>query len=118
MKMIRVPICVALGIALLSTTAAAQSASAVVAAASKTMGVDGLNSIVYYGTARMAAFGQSKAIGDPMDPVNVTEVGSYSRAINFGQPTAPTALVSRATGATQPPTVPGAPVQPAGTLNQ
>ena len=95
--------------ALLSMGAAAQNASSVITAASKAMGVDNLNSITFSGTARNGAFGQSKSIGDPMGPVNVTQITQYTRTINFGQPTDPTALVSRATGPTQPPIVPGAP---------
>ena len=105
-------------LASLSTNAAAQDASAVVAAASKAMGVDSLNSITYAGTARNGAFGQSKAIGQPMGPVNVTQITQYTRTINFGQPPEPTALVSRATGPTQLPTVPGVPPQPPGVFNQ
>jgi glyoxylase-like metal-dependent hydrolase (beta-lactamase superfamily II) len=98
--------------------AAAQDAAPVVAAASKAMGVDTLNSITYSGTARTGAFGQSKAIGQPMGPVNVTQITQYTRTINFGQPAEPTALVSRATGPTQLPTVPGVPPQPPGVFNQ
>jgi glyoxylase-like metal-dependent hydrolase (beta-lactamase superfamily II) len=102
----------------LSVNAAAQDAAQVVAAASKAMGADTLNSITYSGTARNGAFGQSKAIGEPMGPVNVTQITQYTRTINFGQPAEPTALVSRATGPTQPPAVPGVPPQPAGVFNQ
>jgi glyoxylase-like metal-dependent hydrolase (beta-lactamase superfamily II) len=105
-------------LASLSTNAAAQDASAVVAAASKAMGADSLNSITYAGTARNGAFGQSKAIGQPMGPVNVTQITQYTRTINFGQPPEPTALVSRATGPTQLPSVPGVPPQPPGVFNQ
>ena len=95
-----------------------QNAAAVVAAASTAMGVDNLGSITFSGTARNGAFGQSKAIGDAMGTVNVTQVTGYTRTVRFAAPSAPTDLVSRATGATQPPMVPGAPAQPAGTLNQ
>jgi glyoxylase-like metal-dependent hydrolase (beta-lactamase superfamily II) len=108
---------VALLVICVSTVATAQDAASVVAAASKAMAVDTLNSITYSGTARNGAFGQSKAIGDPMGPVNVTQITQYTRTINFGQ-VEPTALVSRATGATQPPAVPGVPPQPAGVFNQ
>ena len=62
----------ALVVTLLSIGAAAQNASSVVAAASKAMGVDTLNSITYSGTARNGACGQSKAIGAPLAPVNTT----------------------------------------------
>src|SRR5688572_5604266 len=104
-------------VTVLLTGVGAQNASSVVAAASKAMGVDSLNSITYSGTARNGAFGQSKAIGNPMGPVNVTRVTQYTRTITFGQ-TEPTALVSRATGPTQPPTVPGAPAPTPGVFNQ
>ena len=96
----------------------AQNAPPVVAAASKAMGVDALTSITYSGTARNGAFGQSKTIGNPMGAVNVTQVTQYTRTINFGSEAAPTALVSRATGPTQPPTVPGVPAPMPGVLNQ
>jgi glyoxylase-like metal-dependent hydrolase (beta-lactamase superfamily II) len=89
-----------------------------VAAASKAMGVDGLNAITYSGTARTGTFGQSKAIGDPMGAVNVTEITAYTRTITFAPAADPTELVSRATGPTRPPTVPGVPAQPAGVFNQ
>ena len=95
-----------------------QNASSVVGAASKAMGVDNLNSITYSGTARSGAFGQSKNIGEPMGPVNLTQITQYTRTINFGQPADPTALVSRATGPTQPPTVQGAPPPTPGVFNQ
>ena len=96
----------------------AQNASAVVAAASKAMGVDNLTSITFSGTARNGQFGQSKAIGEPMGPLNVTQITSYTRTVTFAPPAAPTALVSRATGPTQPPTVPGVPAPMPGVFNQ
>ena len=105
-------------VAVLSAGVAAQNASSVVAAASKAMGADNLTSITLSGTARNGAFGQSKSIGDPMGAVNVTQIKDYTRTIAFGAPSAPTALVSRATGTTQPPMVPGVPPQPAGAFNQ
>src|SRR5215207_2017978 len=98
--------------------AAGQEAVAAVGAASKAMGVDTLNSITYSGTARNGAFGQSKSIGEPMGAVNLTLIPKYTRTINFAQPSDPAALVSRATGPTQPPAVPGVPAQPAGVFNQ
>ena len=108
----------ALVVTLLSIGAAAQNASSVVAAASKAMGVDTLNSITYSGTARNGAFGQSKAIGAPLAPVNTTLITMYSRSINFGPSADRAALVSRATGPTQPPTVPGVPAPMPGVFNQ
>ena len=102
----------------LSTNAAAQDAASVIAAASKAMAADTLTSITYSGTARNGAFGQSKDIGQPMGPVNVTQITQYTRTINLGQGAEPGALVSRATGPTQPPTVPGAPAPAPGVFNQ
>jgi len=106
-----------LGLVLAGGTSA-QNTSTVVAAASKAMGVDNLNSITYSGSARNGAFGQSKSIGDPMGPVNVTQIAMYTRTINFGPSSDQMALVSRATGRTQPPTVPGAPPPAPGEFNQ
>src|SRR5262245_32074702 len=96
----------------------AQDAAAVVAAASKAMGADNLNAIAYIGRARTGAFGQSKSIGDPMGVVNLTTVAEYKRVINFSKPDTMTAIVSRATGTTHPPMVPGGPLPVPATLNQ
>ena len=108
----------ALLVAALPVGMAGQSAGPVVAAASKAMGADNLNAITYAGTARNGAFGQSKSIGNPMGAVNLTRITQYTRTINFGQPASPTDLVSRATGPTQPPTVPGVPAPMPGVFNQ
>ena len=102
----------------LSTGVSAQNAGSIVAAASKAMGVDNLNAITYSGTARNGAFGQSKAIDNPMHANNVTRITSYTRTITFGQAASPTALVSRAAGPTQLPTVPGVPAPMPGVFNQ
>lgn len=101
-----------------ATSVVGQDAAAAVAAASKAMGADALTSITYSGTARNGAFGQSKAIGEPMGPVNVTTITRYTRTIRFDAAGEPTALISRATGPTQPPAIPGVPPQPAGVFNQ
>jgi hypothetical protein len=98
--------------------AAAQDAAAVVASASKAMGVDTLSSITYSGAAKNGAFGQSKAIAEPMGPVNVTTITQYTRTLRFDAPGEPTALVSRATAPTRPPAIPGVAAQPAGVFNQ
>src|SRR5688572_20301291 len=98
--------------------AVGQDAAAAVAAAAKAMGADALTSITYSGTARNGAFGQSKTIGEPMGPVNVTTITRYTRTIRFDAAGEPTALISRATGPTQPPAIPGVPPQPAGVFNQ
>jgi glyoxylase-like metal-dependent hydrolase (beta-lactamase superfamily II) len=108
----------ALFAACLSIGVAAQDAKAVVAAAAKAMGVDTLNSITFSGTARNGQFGQSKAIGNPMGSVNVTTITTYTRTINFGASADRAALISRASGPTQPPTVPGTPAPMPGVFNQ
>jgi glyoxylase-like metal-dependent hydrolase (beta-lactamase superfamily II) len=97
---------------------AGQEANAVLAAASKAMGLDNLNSITYSGAARNGAFGQSKRIGEPMGAVNLTRITQYTRTINFSAPSDRAALVSRATGPTEPPTVPGVPPPSPGVFNQ
>jgi glyoxylase-like metal-dependent hydrolase (beta-lactamase superfamily II) len=116
--MLRMLTVAAVFVPLLAASIAAQNASSVVVAASKAMGADTLNSITYSGTARNGAFGQSKSIGDPMGTVNVTRITEYTRTINFAQGGDPAALVSRATGPTQPPTVPGSPPPMPGVFNQ
>jgi glyoxylase-like metal-dependent hydrolase (beta-lactamase superfamily II) len=74
----------------------------VVANASRVMGVDTLTSITYSGSARNGAFGQSKALGDPLGTVNNTRIPQYTRTVSFAPAADPTALVSRAFGPTQP----------------
>jgi glyoxylase-like metal-dependent hydrolase (beta-lactamase superfamily II) len=53
-----------------------------------------------------------------MGPVNLTQITTYTRTINFGPSSGPASFVSRATGPTQPPTVPGVPPQKPGVFNQ
>jgi glyoxylase-like metal-dependent hydrolase (beta-lactamase superfamily II) len=108
----------ALIVTVLSMSPTAQNASPVVAAASKAMGADTLNSITYSGSARNGQFGQSKAIGNPLGAVNVTQITNYTRTINFGASADRAALISRATGTTQPPMVPGTPAPMPGVFNQ
>ena len=102
----------------LTPVIAGQNPPPVVAAVAKAMGTDTLTSITYTGTARTGAFGQSKSIGEPMGAVNLTQITGYTRTITFAPAADSTALVSRATGQTQPPAIPGVPAQPAGTLSQ
>ena len=108
----------ALAVTCMVAAIAGQNQPPVVSAAAKAMGTDSLTSITYSGTARNGAFGQSKSIGEPMGAVNVTQITGYTRTITFAPASDNAALVSRASGATQPPTIPGVPAQPAGTLNQ
>jgi glyoxylase-like metal-dependent hydrolase (beta-lactamase superfamily II) len=101
-----------------AVAANAQAQNAAAAAASKAMGADTLTSITYSGTARNGAFGQSKAIGMPLGPMNNTQITAYTRTITFAPSADATALVSRATGPTMPPAVPGTPPPTAGVFNQ
>jgi glyoxylase-like metal-dependent hydrolase (beta-lactamase superfamily II) len=73
------------------------------------MGAEGLTSLTYSGSAANGNFGQSKTISGPLA---VTTITNYTRAIDLGKP------ASRATGATMPPTIPGAPPPAPGTFNQ
>jgi glyoxylase-like metal-dependent hydrolase (beta-lactamase superfamily II) len=110
--------CAALFVTCISVVPAAQDAGPAIAAASKAMGVETLNSITYSGAARSGAFGQSKNIAEPMGPVNLTRITQYTRTIRFDTPSDSAALVSRATGPTLPPNVPGAPPPAPGVFNQ
>jgi hypothetical protein len=89
-------------VTLVTTGAAAQNANTAIAAASQPMGAATLTSIPYSRTARNGAFGQSKALGDPLGTVNNTQIPQYTRTISFGAAAQPTDLVSRAFGPTQP----------------
>ena len=70
-------------VALLANAAAAQDAKTVVSNASKAMGVDGLNSIYYYGVALNGNLGQNNNANQPWP---VTAQNDYVRAIDFTQP--------------------------------
>jgi hypothetical protein len=85
---------------LLSAGAVAQDAGTILANASKAMGADNLKSVTYSGSASAGNFGQSKTIAGPLA---VTTITNYTRAIDLTVP------ASRATGATMPPAIPGAP---------
>ena len=69
--------------ALLANAAAAQDAKTIVSNASKAMGVDGLNSIYYYGVALAGNLGQNNNANQPWP---VTAQNDYVRAIDFTQP--------------------------------
>jgi glyoxylase-like metal-dependent hydrolase (beta-lactamase superfamily II) len=62
---------------------AAQDAKTVIAAASKAMGVDGLNSIHFYGVAQTGNLGQNNNSSQPWP---LTGANDYVRAIDFTQP--------------------------------
>ena len=80
-----------LAVGLMASTAAAQDAKAVIANASKAMGVDGLNSITYYGSGANFNLGQSNNANGQWPRTNLND---YVRSIDFTQP------VSRATAVT------------------
>jgi len=67
----------------LSQAAAAQDAKSVIGNASKAMGVDGLNSIHFYGVAQNGALGQNN---NAYQPWPMTAANDYVRAIDFTQP--------------------------------
>src|SRR5689334_11684021 len=93
----------------LATPAFAQDAKTVVANASKAMGVDGLDSIHYYGSGANFTIGQNNNANMPWPRVNAND---YVRAIDFRQP------ASRATWVTWAvPVTGGAATQGAGLQN-
>src|SRR5688572_28425738 len=108
----------ALLISILSTGAATQDTASILAAAAKAMGADTLNAITYAGIARNGQLAQRQTTGEPLAPLNITRITEHTRTINFAPPSAPAALLSRATGPTQLPAIPGAPPQPARVFNQ
>jgi glyoxylase-like metal-dependent hydrolase (beta-lactamase superfamily II) len=68
---------------LLSWTAAAQDAKTVIANASKAMGIDGVNSIHYYGVAENGNLGQNNNSNQPWP---LQAANDYVRTIDFTQP--------------------------------
>src|SRR5678815_4949419 len=68
---------------LLTMTATAQDAKTVISASSKAMGVDGLNSIRYYGVAQNGNLGQNNNSNQPWP---MAAANDYVRAIDFTQP--------------------------------
>ena len=96
-------------VGLMASSAFAQDAKAVLAAASKTMGVDTLTSIHYYGVAQNGSLGQNNNANQPWPMANAND---YVRAIDFSQP------ASRATWVTYAiPVQGGAAVQGQGQQN-
>jgi len=92
-----------LGCALLVFAAAsvsAQDAKTVIANASKAMGLDGLNSLYYYGSAKTFSIGQNNNANQPWPQ---TPANDYVRAIDFTVP------ASRATWKTYAAPVTGGP---------
>src|SRR5689334_25298963 len=73
----------ALAVLLLTQTMTAQDAKTVIGNASKAMGVDGLNSIHYYGVAQNGNIGQNNNANQPWPMANASD---YVRAIDFTVP--------------------------------
>jgi glyoxylase-like metal-dependent hydrolase (beta-lactamase superfamily II) len=67
----------------MTSAALAQSPAAVIAEASRTMGVEGLSSITYYGSAANYNLGQNNNANYPWPRVNVND---YRRTIDFTKP--------------------------------
>ena len=86
--------------ALLPASVFAQEARAVIDAASRAMGMDGLNTITYSGAAAIGNFGQSRTISFGLAS---TSIRNYTRTIDFSRP------ASYATGDATPPVVRGGP---------
>ncbi|MEY2853992.1 MAG: hypothetical protein RL030_1124 [Pseudomonadota bacterium] len=78
-------------LSLAATTAWAQDAKSVIANASKAMGLDGLNSLYYYGSGKNFSLGQNNNANIPWPQ---TPLNDYVRAIDFSVP------ASRATWST------------------
>src|SRR5688572_32417495 len=96
-------------VALLATIATAQDARTVIGNASKVMGVDGLNSVTFYGAGANFNLGQNNNSNAPWPRSNAND---YVRTIDFTQP------ASRATWVTYAAPVTGGPaVQGNGQLN-
>ncbi|HMF00149.1 MAG TPA: MBL fold metallo-hydrolase, partial [Terriglobia bacterium] len=68
---------------LLTVTVTAQDAKTVISSASKAMGIEGLNSIHYYGVAQNGNLGQNNNSNQPWP---MTAANDYVRAIDFSKP--------------------------------
>ena len=86
-----------------SVSAAGQDASRVVDEAARAMGIAGLSSITFTGSAATGNFGQSRTISFGLAS---TAIRNYMRTIDFTTP------ASHATGATLPPVQRGQPPPP------
>lgn len=71
-------------VGLLTQPTAAQDANSAIAAASKAMGLDGVNSVTYWGSGANYNLGQSNNASADWPRVNLND---YRRTINFAQPT-------------------------------
>jgi glyoxylase-like metal-dependent hydrolase (beta-lactamase superfamily II) len=99
----------ALLLSFLTVGARAQDAKAVIEEASKALGVTGLTSITYSGSAALGNFGQSRTISFGLTS---TSIRGYTSTIDFTRPAA------RATGILTAPASPGGPSYAQGEFDQ
>jgi len=92
-------------IALVPGVAAAQDAKAVLAAASRAMGMDNLSSITIYGSGANFGLGQSNNANDQWPRTNLND---YARSIDFASSTSRATAVTWAPPVTGPSAVQGA----------
>ncbi|HET9266998.1 MAG TPA: MBL fold metallo-hydrolase [Vicinamibacterales bacterium] len=92
-----------------ATAAAAQDAAAVVADATRAMGLSELKAITFSGNAAIGNFGQSRTISFGLSS---TSIPNYTRTIDFAR------SASLATGTTNPPAARGGPPPQPGTYLQ
>ncbi len=91
-------------VALLAVPSAAQDAKTVIANASKAMGVDGLNSVTFYGAGANFNLGQNNNSNAPWPRANAND---YVRTIDFAQPASRATWVTYAAPVTGGPAVQG-----------
>ena len=91
-------------VALLAAVPAAQDAKAVISNASKAMGVDGLNSVTFYGAGANFNLGQNNNSNAPWPRANAND---YVRSIDFTQPASRATWVTYAAPVTGGPAVQG-----------
>src|SRR5712691_3082874 len=89
----------------LSLPVAAQDAKSVLSNASKTMGVDNLNSVMFYGSGANFTLGQSNNSNGAWPRTNLND---YTRAIDFTQPASRASAVTWTAPVTGGPAVQGA----------
>jgi glyoxylase-like metal-dependent hydrolase (beta-lactamase superfamily II) len=103
--MIRKCLCALALCALAVSSTSAQDAKAVIAAASKAMGMDNLNSITIYGSGANYNLGQSNNANDQWPRNNLSD---YQRSIDFGSSTSRATAVTFGAPVTGGPAVQGA----------
>src|ERR1700680_1450194 len=88
---------VALALAVMSAAVAAEDAKTVIGNPSKAMGVEGLNSIHYYGVAENGNLGQNNNANQPWP---MAAANDYVRVIDFSQPASRASWMTYATPVT------------------